>query len=99
MVRLSVLTLPFVGGLLLAAASSAQAEVPPPAYMGATPMPRTAAFNVYKTNMLALREEALKQQAADGGALSAEHRAAFQRRIDHVEAVYKRRWHDTVDIR
>jgi len=33
-----------------------------------------------------IREEALKQQAADGGKLTEAHRAEFQRRLDAVRA-------------
>jgi len=32
----------------------------------------------------AVRDEALKQQAADGGKLTEEHRAEFQRKLDAI---------------
>ena len=36
--------------------------------------------------LMAIRDEALKQQAADGGKLTEVHRAEFQRRLDAVRA-------------
>jgi hypothetical protein len=36
--------------------------------------------------LAAIRDEALKQQAADGGKLTEAHRAEFQRRLDAVRA-------------
>jgi hypothetical protein len=36
--------------------------------------------------IMAIRDEALKQQAADGGKLTEAHRAEFQRKLDAVRA-------------
>ena len=36
--------------------------------------------------IMAIRDEALKQQAADGGKLTDAHRAEFQRKLDAVRA-------------
>lgn len=57
-------------------------------------MPPAIALNLYKGQMVALREEALEQRRQDGGQLSDESRAAIQRRIDHIERTYRRRVRD-----
>lgn len=80
-------------GLGVAGAAGAQNASP---YMQHRPVPRTVAFNLYKDQMLKLRSEALAQQAADGGTLTTDHRDAVQRQIDHIERVYRTRWHDAL---
>lgn len=55
------------------------------------PVPRTIAFDMYKDEMLKLRSQAIAQQAADGGKLTPENDRKFQRRIDHIEEIYRRR--------
>lgn len=57
-------------------------------------MPRTIALEVYKEQMMALRAAALEQQAADGGVLSQAKRQKFQRRIDHIERIFRQRLRD-----
>lgn len=67
--------------LSIVAALPVSAQVPPP----------RAAFKLYKTQMLRLRDEALALQQADGGKLTPKHDADIQRRIDRITALYHRR--------
>lgn len=75
-----------VAALLIGSASAA-----PMSGMGSAPSNAQGSLDplkqLRKQNALkALREEALKQQAADGGKLTDEHRAEFQRKMDAIRA-------------
>jgi hypothetical protein len=59
--------------------------------MGPAPSNSQGSLDPYKQMrkqhaLKAIRDEALKQQAADGGKLTDEHRAEFQRKLDAVRA-------------
>jgi len=59
--------------------------------MGPAPANAQGSLDPYKqmrkqNALKVIREDALKQQAADGGKLTDEHRAEFQRKIDQVMA-------------
>ncbi|SEL38015.1 hypothetical protein SAMN05216382_1918 [Sphingomonas palmae] len=86
--------------VLLAAALStlgcgpAMAQViasPPESFPNSTTMPPQVAFNLYKTSMLKLRDEARALQQADGGTLTPEHDAEIQRKIDRTTITFHRR--------
>ena len=67
------------------------ANAAPAASMGMAPSNAQGSLDplkqLRKQNALkAIRDDALKQQAADGGKLTDEHRAEFQRKIDAVRA-------------
>jgi hypothetical protein len=50
------------------------------------PTPITvSADRTYRARMLALRTDALEQQARDGGTLTPEHRATLQTRLDRIQ--------------
>lgn len=75
----------------LAALIVGPAVAAPARGMGPAPSNAQGSLDPYKqlrkqNALKAIREDALKQQAADGGKLTDEHRAEFQRKIDHVMA-------------
>lgn len=88
--RLSVIPLTMLATAMSITAAAAQ-DSP---YVYSSPIPRTVAFKLYKQQMTSLRAEALAQQAAEGGTLSSDSKAKFQRRIDHIERVYRERLRD-----
>lgn len=63
----------------------------PPAYSRGYPVPNPIAFDIYKTQMLALRRDALAEQKQDGGKLTPQHKQDIQYRIDHIEKVFHQR--------
>jgi hypothetical protein len=65
-----------------AAAPMAAMSAPSNAQGSLDPLKQTRKTNALK----ALREEALKQQATDGGKLTDEHRAEFQRKMDAIRS-------------
>jgi len=58
---------------------------------GAVAPPPPVAFQIYKTQMMKLREDALATRKADGGTLSREHSEDIQRQIDRTTRIYHRR--------
>ena len=85
----------FLAGLILAGMSPAIASAQGLSFSGSTmitgpagPPSRTdRAFTLLRSQIIALRQEAIALQARDGGTLTAEHRDAIQERID---AAYQR---------
>jgi hypothetical protein len=72
--------------LLIGSASAA-----PMGSMAPAPSNAQGSLDPYKQTrkqhaLMAVRDEALKQQAADGGKLTEEHRAEFQRKLDAIRA-------------
>ena len=80
--------------LMLASIAVLLIEPAVAAPMGAMSGPGTMAQGTHdpfralrkKHALEAVRDEALKQQAADGGKLTEEHRAEFQRKLDTIRA-------------
>jgi len=67
------------------------AAAAPSASMGPMPSNAQGSLDPYKQTrkqhaLKEVRDEALKQQAADGGKLTDEHRAEFQRKLDSIRA-------------
>lgn len=79
--------------MITAAMSVAAGRTAPP---GATYRPETdrpaanADFRDYKKQMIALRSEARKLQASDGGTLTPEHDQLIQQKIDVIEGRFHR---------
>ncbi|MDH7638584.1 hypothetical protein [Sphingomonas oryzagri] len=79
--------------MITAAMSVAAGRADPP---GATYQPDTyrpaanADFRDYKKQMIALRSQAQKLQAADGGTLTPEHDQFIQQKIDVIEGRFHR---------
>lgn len=78
--------------MITAAMSVAAGRTDPP---GATYQPDTyrpaanADFRDYKKQMIALRSEARKLQASDGGTLTPEHDQLIQQKIDVIEGRFR----------
>lgn len=75
----------------LAALLAGPAAAAPSSSMGPMPSNAQGSLDPYKQMrkrhaLEVIRDEALKQQAADGGKLTDEHRAEFQRKLDAVRA-------------
>lgn len=75
---------------LLAAGPSSPGAVPltPSTNVTSLAIPHSIAFNLFKQQMTALRQDALDQTAQDGGTLTAQHKQDIQSRIDHIEKIY-----------
>ena len=74
-----------------AALLAGPAAAAPSSAMGPMPSNSQGSLDPYKQMrkqhaLKELRDEALKQQTADGGKLTDEHRAEFQRRMDAIRA-------------
>jgi hypothetical protein len=58
----------------------------PALYGEGVPSATEVASQRFRGRMVALRQEALRLRAADGGSLTAEHDAMIQRRLDAIHA-------------
>lgn len=90
--------------ILLFAAAAGQATDQPPEFGIDAPTPNMwqgiqyfptlytqGDDRAFRRRMLAFREEALQQQALDGGTLTAEHRAELQRKLNRIHFRYAER--------